>query len=71
MHRSNPGDWYRFDGITVRNVAAVHGSGTPDKLYGGPAMGFMLQFENGLTVYFAGQHGADHGHAALGDALQA
>ena len=54
MHRSNPGDWYRFDGITVRNVGAVHGSGTPDKLYGGPAMGFMLQFENGLTVYFAG-----------------
>jgi len=54
MHRSNPGDWFRLDGLTIRNVAAVHGSGTADKLNGGPAMGFMLHFENGLTVYFAG-----------------
>jgi L-ascorbate metabolism protein UlaG (beta-lactamase superfamily) len=54
MHRSNPGDWFRLDGLTIRNVAAVHGSGTVDKLNGGPAMGFMIHFENGLTVYFAG-----------------
>jgi L-ascorbate metabolism protein UlaG (beta-lactamase superfamily) len=54
MHRSNPGDWLRLDGLTIRNVAAVHGSGTADKLNGGPAMGFMIHFENGLTVYFAG-----------------
>ena len=53
MHRSHPGDWLKLDGITIRNVNSVHGSGTPDK-YGGPAMGFMIQFENGLTVYFAG-----------------
>ncbi len=52
--RSNPGDWNRIDGITIRNVNSVHGSGTPDKLYGGAAMGFMITFENGLTVYFAG-----------------
>jgi L-ascorbate metabolism protein UlaG (beta-lactamase superfamily) len=54
VHRSNPGDWLKLDGLTIRNVAAVHGSGTVDKLNGGPAMGFMIQFENGLTVYFAG-----------------
>jgi L-ascorbate metabolism protein UlaG (beta-lactamase superfamily) len=54
VHRSNPGDWLRLDGLTIRNVAAVHGSGTVDKLNGGPAMGFMIHFENGLTVYFAG-----------------
>lgn len=41
LHRSNPGDWLRLDGLTIRNVNAVHGSGTPDKLYGGPAMGFI------------------------------
>jgi L-ascorbate metabolism protein UlaG (beta-lactamase superfamily) len=52
--RSNPGDWNKFDGITIRNVASVHGSGTPDKLYGGAAMGFIIRFENGLTVYFGG-----------------
>jgi L-ascorbate metabolism protein UlaG (beta-lactamase superfamily) len=54
MFRSGPGDWLKLDGLTIRNVNAVHGSGTPDKLYGGAAMGFMIHFENGLTVYFAG-----------------
>ncbi len=52
--RSNPGDWNKIDGVTIRNVNSVHGSGTPDKLYGGAAMGFIIYFENGLTVYFAG-----------------
>jgi len=52
--RLNPGDRQRLDGIVVRGVNSVHGSGTPDKLYGGPALGFMIHFENGLTVYFSG-----------------
>ncbi|MGQ0664845.1 MAG: MBL fold metallo-hydrolase [Pseudomonadota bacterium] len=52
--QSNPGDWNKIDGITIRNVNSVHGSGTADKLYGGPAMGFIIAFENGTTVYFAG-----------------
>ena len=54
MLRSNPGEVNRIDGITIRNVNSVHGSGTPDKLNGGPAMGFFVRFENGYTVYFAG-----------------
>ena len=52
--RSGPGDRVVLDGITIRNVNSVHGSGTPDKTYGGPAMGFFIRFENGTTVYFAG-----------------
>jgi L-ascorbate metabolism protein UlaG (beta-lactamase superfamily) len=52
--RLNPGDRQRLDGITVRGINSVHGSGTPDKQYGGPALGFMIHFENGLTVYFSG-----------------
>jgi L-ascorbate metabolism protein UlaG (beta-lactamase superfamily) len=52
--RSSPGDWNKIDGITIRNIGSIHGSGTTDKLYGGAAMGFMIKFENGLTVYFAG-----------------
>ncbi|MBI4611873.1 MAG: MBL fold metallo-hydrolase [Candidatus Rokubacteria bacterium] len=52
--RGNPGDWHRLDGITVRSVNSVHGSGTAERVYGGPALGFMVTFENGLTVYFAG-----------------
>lgn len=51
---TNPGDWHRLDGITIRGVNSVHGSGTADKMYGGPALGFIIHFENGLTVYFAG-----------------
>jgi L-ascorbate metabolism protein UlaG (beta-lactamase superfamily) len=51
---TNPGDWHRLDGITVRGVSSVHGSGTADRGYGGAALGFMIRFENGLTVYFAG-----------------
>jgi L-ascorbate metabolism protein UlaG (beta-lactamase superfamily) len=54
VRRSNPGDWTKLDGITIRNVASVHGSGTPDRLYGGAAMGFVIKFENDLTVYFGG-----------------
>jgi L-ascorbate metabolism protein UlaG (beta-lactamase superfamily) len=52
--RSNPGDWNKIGGITIRNVGAIHGSGTADKLYGGAAMGFMIKFDNGQTVYFGG-----------------
>jgi len=52
--RTNPGDWNKIDGITIRNVNSVHGSGTADKFYGGAAMGFIIHFENGVTVYFAG-----------------
>ena len=52
--RSNPGDWNKVEGITIRNLGAIHGSGTADKAYGGSAMGFMITFENGLTVYFGG-----------------
>jgi len=51
---TNPGDWHNLDGITIRGVNSVHGSGTRDKGYGGAAIGFVIRFENGLTVYFSG-----------------
>lgn len=56
--RSNPGGRLRLDGVTVRMVGSIHGSGlprpTPENPYGGPAAGFFITFENGFTVYFAG-----------------
>jgi L-ascorbate metabolism protein UlaG (beta-lactamase superfamily) len=52
--RSGPGDWNKIGDILIRNIPSIHGSGTADKQYGGAAMGFMIKFENGLTVYFAG-----------------
>jgi len=51
---TNPGDWHTFDRLTIRGLNSVHGSGTVDKGYSGPALGFMIHFENGLTVYFSG-----------------
>lgn len=52
--RVSPGDRAKIGGIMIRAIGSIHGSGTTDKLYGGHAMGFMITFENGLTVYFAG-----------------
>lgn len=50
------GDSYTIAGIKVRVVHSIHGSGVPDPTapYGGPAAGFIVTFENGVTVYFAG-----------------
>ncbi len=54
VSRGNPGDWTKVGDVTIRRVNAVHGSGTGKQLTGGTAMGFMVEFENDLTVYFAG-----------------
>ena len=60
--RSNPGGRMVMDGIVVRMVNSVHGSGlpapTPTTPYGGPAAGFVITFENGWTVYFTGSSAA-------------
>jgi len=61
--RAGPGSRMLMDGITIRMVESVHGSGfgaTPEgaALYGGPAVGFYITFENGYTVYFTGSSAA-------------
>lgn len=65
--RSNPGGRLRMEGITVRMVGSVHGSGLPQPTqttpYGGPAAGFVITFENGWTVYFAGSTAATQDQA--------
>jgi L-ascorbate metabolism protein UlaG (beta-lactamase superfamily) len=69
--RSNPGNAHRFDGITVRVLNAVHGSGItlPDQtvLYSGPAVSFMVTFENGYTIYFSGSSSATMDMQLWGD----
>jgi L-ascorbate metabolism protein UlaG (beta-lactamase superfamily) len=47
-------------GIEVAMVQAVHSSSAMDSgnvIYLGPATGFVVKFENGLTIYFAGDTG--------------
>ncbi len=50
-------------GVTVQILHSQHGSGargpkdSPDALYGGPAAGFLITFENGLRVLMAGSTG--------------
>ena len=67
--RSNPGSRMVMDGITIRMVNSVHGSGLPlqdgatSQGYGGPAAGFYITFENGWTVYFTGSSAATQDQA--------
>jgi L-ascorbate metabolism protein UlaG (beta-lactamase superfamily) len=52
--RTQPGSSVDIDGIRIRVVNAVHGSGGANALYGGPALGFFITFENGYMLYFSG-----------------
>jgi L-ascorbate metabolism protein UlaG (beta-lactamase superfamily) len=66
--RASPGDRMVMDGITIRMVSSVHGSGmasSPEGVpgYGGPAAGFYIIFENGYTIYFTGSSAATQDQA--------
>jgi L-ascorbate metabolism protein UlaG (beta-lactamase superfamily) len=67
--RAGPGARMVMDGVTVRMVNSVHGSGLaiPDggtsHPYGGPAVGFYITFENNWTVYFTGSSAATQDQA--------
>ncbi len=53
----NPGGTLSIDGLSITMVPAVHSSSVVEDgrtLYTGIATGFVIRFEDGLTVYFAG-----------------
>jgi L-ascorbate metabolism protein UlaG (beta-lactamase superfamily) len=53
----NAGGTIEVDGIKITFVHAEHSCGITDGdkvLYGGQACGFVIEFENGFTIYFAG-----------------
>ena len=73
MVRRNPGSRLVWEGITIRVVGSVHGSGSGlatdserAPIYGGAAAGFVITFENGWTVYFPGSSAATHDMAHWG-----
>jgi L-ascorbate metabolism protein UlaG (beta-lactamase superfamily) len=54
---ANLGGTVDVDGIKVTLVHAEHSCGIADGdkiVYGGQALGFVIEFENGFTIYFAG-----------------
>jgi L-ascorbate metabolism protein UlaG (beta-lactamase superfamily) len=54
---ANLGGTVDVDGIKVTLVHAEHSCGISDGdkiIYGGQSLGFVIEFENGFTVYFAG-----------------
>jgi L-ascorbate metabolism protein UlaG (beta-lactamase superfamily) len=54
---ANLGGTVDVDGIKITLVHAEHSCGISDDdkiIYGGQACGFVIEFENGFTVYFAG-----------------
>ena len=75
--RRNPGSRLLWEGITIRVVGSVHGSGSGQgadsdvaPIYGGAAAGFMITFENGWTVYFPGSSAATQDMALWGEAYK-
>ncbi len=53
----NIGGRQQLSGIDIAMVPALHSSSAQDGTYLGPATGFVVRFENDLTVYFAGDTG--------------
>ena len=53
----NIGGRQHLSGIDIVMVPALHSSSAPDGTYLGPATGFVVRFENGVTLYFAGDTG--------------
>jgi L-ascorbate metabolism protein UlaG (beta-lactamase superfamily) len=50
----NIGGRQTLSGLEIVMVPAVHSSSAPDGTYLGPATGFVVRFEDGLRIYFAG-----------------
>jgi len=50
----NKGGTSSAQGIKFTMTHAIHTSGTEDGTYGGEAAGFVLELENGLKIYHAG-----------------
>jgi L-ascorbate metabolism protein UlaG (beta-lactamase superfamily) len=75
--RRNPGARFTWEGITIRVVGSVHGSGTgrdaPSEtapIYGGVASGFIITFENGYTLYFPASSAATQDMAMWAEAYK-
>ena len=53
-HSLNKGGTIEVEGVKVTLTHANHSSSTPDGTYTGESCGFVLELEDGFTLYFAG-----------------
>ena len=63
----NIGGRQHMSGIEIAMVPALHSSSAPDGAYLGPATGFVVRFDEGPTIYFAGDTGLFGDMRLIGD----
>jgi L-ascorbate metabolism protein UlaG (beta-lactamase superfamily) len=69
----NPGGTLHMLGLTITMVPAMHSSSVTEDgrpMYLGVATGYVMRFENGLTVYFAGDTGIFGDMRLIGEMYQ-
>ncbi|WP_022853958.1 metal-dependent hydrolase [Thermodesulfatator atlanticus] len=69
----NIGGTYRTKGIVITMVPAFHSSSIQEDdniIYGGDAAGFVIQLENGKTIYHAGDTGLFYDMKLIGELYQ-
>ncbi|MBS1651900.1 MAG: metal-dependent hydrolase [Bacteroidetes bacterium] len=66
IHQMNTGGKIKLDFGNIKAVAAVHSSGLPDGTYGGTAMGFVVESNQG-NFYYAGDTALTYDMKLIGD----
>jgi L-ascorbate metabolism protein UlaG (beta-lactamase superfamily) len=68
VHSMHIGGAFSFPFGRVKMTIAHHGSGLPDGSYGGNPGGFLVQFNDGHDVYFAGDTALTYDLRLIGEA---
>lgn len=68
VHQMHLGGGYDFSFGRVKLTIAHHGSGLPDGSYGGNPAGFLIHFNDGTDVYFAGDTALTYDMRLIGEA---
>jgi L-ascorbate metabolism protein UlaG (beta-lactamase superfamily) len=66
----NPGGTLQALGLSITMVPAIHSSSVEENgqvLYTGVAAGYVVRFENGLTIYYAGDTAIFEGMRLIGE----
>ena len=67
VHSMNHGGAFTFPFGRVKMTSAIHSSSLPDGSYGGNPAGFLVQFNDGHDVYFAGDTALTYDMKLIGD----